>query len=210
MKKWMFFTNFEKEEKWLNEMAKQGYQIIKKSFYSNMYEFKTIEPENSIIKIDYRKFNKIEEYKNYLTLFEDSGWEHLAGTKKSGYQYFKKVDISGSDDIFSDVASKAGRYKRLSDMSITQLSFLLPIFAILIATDLIEPLAILNPKGLYYTPGLWERSGGDFTRAFLFETPFALFRGFLVALIPVTIVMYFVFAIKASSEYKKSINRWLH
>lgn len=91
MKKWMFFTNFEKEEKWLNEMAKQGYQIIKKSFYSNMYEFKTIEPENSIIKIDYRKFNKIEEYKNYLTLFEDSGWEHLAGTKKSGYQYFKRL-----------------------------------------------------------------------------------------------------------------------
>lgn len=48
---------------------------------------------------------------------------------------------------------------------------------------------ILNPKLLYYTPGLWERTGEAFWGGLLFETPFALGRS-AVFLIPIIAVFY--------------------
>jgi hypothetical protein len=127
MRKIKFFTNFDKEEKWLNEMAKQGYQFKNKSVG---YEFQPSKPENAVIKMDYRTFKKQEDFQDYCALFEDSGWKHIAGSKSSGYQYFKKAGEHGSADIFSDVDSKAGRYKRISDMWISLASAFIPIFVV--------------------------------------------------------------------------------
>ncbi len=61
---------------------------------------------------------------------------------------------------------------------------------------------ILNPKLLYYTPGLWERTGVPFWGGFLFETPFALGRS-IVFLIPLIAVFYVYLAIKARMLYNK-------
>lgn len=200
MRKFKFFINFDKEEKWLNGMAKQGYKFTKKS---NGYEFQPAKPETVTIKMDYRKFKKQEDFEDYCALFGDSGWTHIAGTKRSGYQYFKKADENGSEDIFSDVYSKAGRYKRLSEMWISSASCFIPIFVALICTNSIDASALLNPKLLYFTPGLWEKTGATFWRAFLFETPFVFFRGFFWYLFPIMIVLYLIFALKAKKEYKK-------
>jgi hypothetical protein len=49
-------------------------------------------------------------------LFKDSGWEHICGNRSCGAQYFKRIDESSDSDIFSDLSSKAGRYKRLSNV----------------------------------------------------------------------------------------------
>jgi hypothetical protein len=54
-------------------------------------------------------------------------------------------------------------------MWITLASSFIPIFAVLISTDSIDAGALLNPKLLYYTPGLWEETGAAFWGAFLFE-----------------------------------------
>ncbi len=202
MKKYKFFTNFDEEENWLNDMARQGYRFTKKTSFG--YEFEPEKPENATIKMDYRTFKKREDFEDYCALFEDSGWEHITGTKSSGYQYFKKADKQGSEEIFSDVDSKAGRYKRLSEMWISLASSFIPIFAVLIFTNSIDSGALLNPKLLYYTPGLWEQTGAAFWRSFLFETPFAFFRGFLWLLLPIMIVLYLIFALKANKQYKKT------
>ncbi len=53
----------------------------------------------------------------------------------------------------------------------------LPLLAGLLASGAINIQAFLNPKLLYQTPGLWEKTAADFWRAFLFETPFAVLRG---------------------------------
>jgi len=53
MRKLKFFTNFRKEEKWLEYMAAQGWQIKKQSFG---YVFESAIPEQANIKIDYRHF----------------------------------------------------------------------------------------------------------------------------------------------------------
>jgi len=201
MKMFKFFINFDKEEQWLNEMAKKGYKFTNKSFG---YEFQPAEPENAVIKIDYRTFNKKADFEDYRALFEDSGWKHIAGTKSSGAQYFIKIDENGNDDIFSDADSKARRYKRISQMWISLATSFIPIFVVLITTGSIDAKALLNPKLLYYTPGLWESTGADFWRAFLFETPFVLFRSFFWAFIPIMIVLYFIFAYKANKHYKNA------
>lgn len=76
------------------------------------YEFYKTSPNNTVIKIDYRRFKSNDDFQNYIILFKDSGWEHIAGTKTSGKQYFKRIDKAAGDDIFSDISSKAERYKK--------------------------------------------------------------------------------------------------
>ena len=202
MKKYKFFTNFDEEENWLNDMARNGHRFTKKT--SIGYEFEYGNPEDATIKMDYRTFKKREDFEDYCALFEDSGWEHIAGTKSSGYQYFKKANREGSEEIFSDADSRAGRYKRLSDMLAALAFSFIPMLAALISTDAVDPGALLDPKSLYYTPGLWDLNGMQFWRAFIFETPFALLRGFVWLIIPVMILLYLYFSVKAKKQYQKT------
>ena len=97
MWKLKFFLDFEKEEKWLEEMAWKGYQLESNTFG---YTFRYTEPEDATIKIDHRVFSRKSDFINYCTLFEDSGWEHIAGNWWSGTYYFKKVNEERGDDIF--------------------------------------------------------------------------------------------------------------
>ncbi|MCC5438106.1 DUF2812 domain-containing protein [Clostridium botulinum] len=199
MRKFRLFTDYNKEEKWLNEMYKKGYELKNISFG---YKFYSIETENATVRIDYRIFKNKEDFIDYCTLFEDSGWKHLAGNKNSGVQYFKKINKNSEEDIFSDDISKATRYKRLSDHS---MMFALCFFALsvsLISNGSINVNLILNPKLLYYTPGLWERTGVPFWGGLLFETPFALGRS-VVFLIPLIVVLNFYLSIKARISYNK-------
>lgn len=198
MKKWKFFLDLDKEEKWLNEMAKQGWILARKSL---RYKFER--GEEKLIKIDYRTFKSKKDLEDYLLLFEDSGWTHLAGDKSSGRQYFMKEDSNANDDIFSDQRSKAERYKRMADVWLNLAISYIPIAVTLSLTKFADFGSILNPKSLYLTPGLWELTGLSFWKAFLFETPFALGRGFAWSIFPVLIILYIIFAIKARVEYKK-------
>lgn len=154
--------------------------------------------------MDFRTFKKKADFEDYLALFEDSGWLHVAGTKRSGYQYFRKIGNGGSEDIFSDADSKAGRYKRLSEIWAALVIAFVPILIALVSTDAIDPGVLLNPEALYYTPGLWDMNGAAFWRAFLFETPFALLRGVSWLIFPATVVLYLYCALKAYHQYKKT------
>ncbi|CDM70075.1 hypothetical protein CM240_2958 [Clostridium bornimense] len=157
--------------------------------------------------ITYRTFKTKKDFIDYCTLFEDSGWKHIAGSKSSGNQYFKKISDNCNDDIFSDDLSKAARYKRLSDFWITMTLCYFTIFISIISNNDINIKTIINPKALYYTPGLWEKSGLDFLGSFLFETPFALGRGFVWIVFPICIIIYIYFICKSSRLYKDSINK---
>ncbi|MBO1003888.1 DUF2812 domain-containing protein [Pseudogracilibacillus auburnensis] len=203
MWKFKLFIHFDKEEKWLNEMAKDGYHLEKASFG---YQFQIGKPEDATIKVDYRKFKNRDDFVDYCTLFADSGWQHIAGNKSSGYQYFKKVDESGLDNIFSDKVSNAGKYQRLSKMFLEIALLYVPVLIVFILSDIIDIEAFINPKKLYFTPGLWEMTGTSFWFSFLFETPFAFMRGFAWFFIPVTMLLCLAFGVKANSLYKKSLS----
>lgn len=199
MKVYKFFFNVDKEEQWLNEMAKRGYRLVGKSVG---YEFVPGPPDRTTVKIDYRSYKTKEDFEDYKALFEDCGWTHVAGSRNSGFQYFRGAE--GNEEIFSDTDSKAARYKKISQMWITLASTYIPIFAVLVSTDAIDAKALWNPKLLYLTPGLWERTGDAFWQAFLFETPFALFRGLVTWFFPLLIVLYLFFAHKADRKYRKT------
>ncbi|MBW6410846.1 DUF2812 domain-containing protein [Clostridium weizhouense] len=201
MKKFRFYINFNKEEKWLNEMGKLGWELSDKNIN---YEFSKTSPQNTVIKIDYRNFKSDNYFQDYILMFKDFGWGHIAGKKNSGKQYFKKIDDKAGADIFSDVNSKAERYKKLSNMWLTLAMCYVPIFISLITTKVINVAAFLNPKLFYYTSGLWEKTGEHFWKAFLFETPFVIMRGFFWLFFPLIIILYSLFALKAQKYYKKT------
>jgi Protein of unknown function (DUF2812). len=203
MKKFRFFINFTREENWLNDMAKQGYHLTCKKGIS--YIFEKGHPEDVNIRVDYHKLNSSNDYDNYITLFEDSGWKHIAGMKSASSHYFKQMDTAKDNDIFSDAASKAGRYQRLSNMFITIIAIYTPLFAALVSTGVIPARVFINLKALYLTPGLWERSGEAFWNAFWFETPFALMRGILWMILPIVIILLGIFASESNSLYKKAV-----
>jgi hypothetical protein len=201
MRKYKFFMDFDKEERWLEEMARQGYRLTKKTSFG--YQFAQTEPEDAVIKIDFRTFRNRSDFEDYRALFEDSGWEHLAGTAYSGHQYFRKKDQAGREDIFSDYHSKAARYKRLSEMWFSLAVSYIPLLIVFHGTGIIDLSVLMDPKSLYLTPGLWEMSGMEFWRAFLFETPFALIRGFAWLAIPSGLAAYLFFAWKANVRFRK-------
>ncbi|MFZ4452443.1 DUF2812 domain-containing protein [Salibacterium aidingense] len=203
MRKFKYFIDHDKEEKWLREMANKGYQLESVSFG---YKFRESTPEDTVIKIDYRTFKKQADFIEYCTLFEDSGWEHITGSKHSGTHYFRKKDKNSDTDIFSDKKSKAGKYKRLSNMFMEVAICYLPIFVALQTTGVIDLEVIVDPQSLYYTEGLWDMTGASFWKAFLFETPFALFRGFAWLFIPVSLFLFLFFSYRANKLYKKNLN----
>lgn len=207
MKKFRFFLRFDKEEKWLEEMAEQGWLLCGQSLF---YTFEPAIPEKRTIRIDFREPKSEKDFADYCALFEDSGWKHVAGTKSSGTQYFLKMDESSTGDIFSDALSRAGRYKRLSALWLFCAVMFIPLLLSMKTGGWIHPETLLTPKEWYLTPGLWELSGLSFWLSFLWETPFALMRGigWLMPLAAIGICMGFGW--KSRRLYRAAVHRRRH
>ncbi|MED4462582.1 DUF2812 domain-containing protein [Metabacillus fastidiosus] len=113
------------EEKWLFEMSKKGWAL--RDFKWGLYTFEKIRPAEYIYKLDYKstRNNDLEEY---LSIFEDAGWEHVA--QFFGWHYFRiKTDQSfHQPDIYSDIDSKVQKYKVLSNFLIYLTLILITIF----------------------------------------------------------------------------------
>jgi hypothetical protein len=117
------------------------------------------------------------------------------------HSIFQRISKKGETEIFSDASSKAARYRRLSSFWLSLALAYVPLFVSLIYSGIVDPSAFLNPKLLYYTPGLWDMTGKSFLDAFLFETPFAIIRGLSWFIIPASIVLYVSFAAKSEMQY---------
>ena len=210
MKKIKFFSSFQDEEKWLEQMAADGYKLAKRNTLQTLiYTFVPAPPEQVCIRADYRVFKTQHDFQDYCTLFEDSGWYHIAGTKDSGNQYFKRIDENSNEDIFSDTPSRAERYKRLSNNAFACCFFFVPlIFGGLMILNLD---AFLNPRALWVTPGLWEsETNFMWWRAFLFEMPFALMRGYVapfMIFLSTTFTLFYLFIMAKSRKiYRMMLN----
>src|SRR5690554_1243643 len=74
---WKWFMNFEKEEKWINEMAAQGLHLIHYSF--TKYVFAEGEPGKYIYRIELlENIPSHPESMAYIRFLEDAGIEHVA------------------------------------------------------------------------------------------------------------------------------------
>lgn len=197
MKKMKVFYNFQEEENWLADMAKNGH-ILKSYSAFGIYTFADEKPQNLSYKIDYKMFTKKSEYISYLALFEDAGWQHVWGTKNSGNHYFLPKDGQSDKEIFSDIESANERYKTLFQICTINLSLWAVYCTILMYANDFS----FSNFG-FLTPGLWDKVGAEFWKSFLFELPFVIGRVGLPVILLAIGILYGYWAIKAKKEYDR-------
>jgi len=111
----------EREERWLSEMARQGWFLKKIPLV--FYRFVKGEPGEWVYRIDYRGGAKVDR-KEYLGLFKDAGWEFAASS--AGRYYFRiKRGHGPAPEIFTDKDSRLAMYRRIIAGSTTLLVIML-------------------------------------------------------------------------------------
>lgn len=120
IKKFRLFlpSDVEKEEKWLTDMSKQGYQFYKYGFF--IYYFEEDRSHSYVYQID---FNTADE--DYFQLFEDAGWQHVESVIQSFHYFRTDPDQADIRKLYSDKESVKETYQRM-------LHFYLIFFAMLI------------------------------------------------------------------------------
>ncbi len=98
-----------KEESWLREMSKKGWHLDNTGFLN--YVFRKGEPEDTIYRLDF-KVIRSQNVDDYITLFEDTGWEYIS--RMGPWYYFRTKAREGQNlELYSDNASKIRMYNSL-------------------------------------------------------------------------------------------------
>ena len=96
--------NDQKEEKWLEEMAAQGWHLVSGGI---RFVFERGEPRRMRYRLDYRaSYPRGKD--EYFSLYRDAGWEYVGNY--FGWHYFRSPAESAAPEIFTDVESRAAKY----------------------------------------------------------------------------------------------------
>jgi hypothetical protein len=115
------------EERWLEEMAAQGWLLEKYTFLR--YHFTAIQPTDYIYRLDY-KTTTDKDMAEYKDIFAQSGWEHVCSYM--GWQYLRIPREKFSVDIYSD---KASLLEKLRRMFASALMLLIPLFIVVVVLN---------------------------------------------------------------------------
>lgn len=110
--KYFTIAEWKKEEKYLREQHKSGWEFVSVNFLG-LYHFKKCEPKDVIYQLDYNP-ESVTQKSEYIQMFRDCGWEYLQNFV--GYSYFRKAasDMDGTEEeIFCDDASRLDMIKRV-------------------------------------------------------------------------------------------------
>jgi hypothetical protein len=171
MKKFKLFFNIVEEEQWLNEQLQKGYRCTNISGLGIYTFVKT--NKAYIIRLDYQDYLSADKFEEYKTIYEDFEWTHMKGSRLGSIHYWQKT-ADKQNEIFSDRQSYVHYYKRLMNYSLS-----------LAVTFLMISYMIYKDSSFYETKGLWDMEGSLFWKAFLFETPFVIFK-----LIPLIMIIF--------------------
>ncbi len=110
VKKWFWAWNDDKEEKFLENMAAEGYKLI--NVQLGRYFFEKTEKSKFRYQLDFKSITGIKE-DEYLQIYEDAGWEYV--DRLGSWYYFRKEYDGESPDtsIFSDNKSRLDKYRRI-------------------------------------------------------------------------------------------------
>ncbi|MCZ4384508.1 DUF2812 domain-containing protein [Enterococcus lactis] len=116
MKKFRIFLSLKKKEEWINSIQEEGYRLVSVSSVVPIYTFEKLASKEKFIpyvRLDFREksMGKIK-YEDYVTLFSDSGWKLIKGSRSGGAQYFQQEYPDVTRDIFSDTDSQESVKKR--------------------------------------------------------------------------------------------------
>lgn len=175
IKKLFFVWDFDKEEKWLNEMAAKGLCLVSTGFCK--YEFEDCIPGEYRICLQLlEKSPRNPEMQKYIEFLEDTGVEHVGSFTR--WVYFRKKASEGDFTLFSDNTS---RVKYLSSILsfialIVGLNLYIGLYNIFVVFFLHSPfnyIGLLNLAiALFGLPGtikLWKKRNRMKRESQLFE-----------------------------------------
>ena len=175
MKKLFFVWDFDKEEKWLNEMAAKVLCLVSTGFCK--YEFEDCIPGEYRICLQLlEKSPRNPEMQKYIEFLEDTGVEHVGSFTR--WVYFRKKASEGDFTLFSDNTS---RVKYLSSILsfialIVGLNLYIGLYNIFVVFFLHSPfnyIGLLNLAiALFGLPGtikLWKKRNRMKRESQLFE-----------------------------------------
>ena len=108
--KWFWVWDFEKEEKWLNEMSAKGLQLVAVGFCRYIFE-ETIKGEYAYRLELLENVPSNSESISYIRFLEETGVEYIGSLMR--WAYFRKKVADGAFEIYSDIDSKIKHYKRI-------------------------------------------------------------------------------------------------
>lgn len=133
-----FVWDFEKEERWLNEMASKGMNLQGVSICSYVFEEGT--PGEYQYHVEWLKYRPSHlESVAYIRFLEETGVEHIGSLMN--WVYFRKKRADGAFDLSSDLDARIDHFKRISWL----LWVLLPCVLIFIASQIYQ---CLTHKGV--------------------------------------------------------------
>ncbi len=101
----------DKEERWLNEMAQQGWLLT--DVTSMLYRFRRIEPKNWVYQLDFMELTG-DDVLEYQQLFEDAGWEYV--TNLTHWHYFRADGDANVQRIHTDLQTRIAVLERVRRM----------------------------------------------------------------------------------------------
>ena len=107
--KWFWMWDFEKEEKWLNEMAAKGLSLVSASFCR--YDFEECEPGEYRLRMEFTERTSGPELEKYVEFVESTGAEHIGTFNR--WLYFRRKAELGEFELYSDNESRVKYLKRI-------------------------------------------------------------------------------------------------
>ena len=98
---------FDKEERWLNEMAREGWALTKAGFCT--YTFESCEPGEYIIRLE-----MIDNSPNFQSFMEELGAKAVG--KCVNWAYFRRKAELGPFEMFSDIDSRVEHLNKIGRM----------------------------------------------------------------------------------------------
>ncbi|MFE6167932.1 DUF2812 domain-containing protein [Viridibacillus arvi] len=196
VRKYRWFIDFEREEKWLNDNLQKGYTLIAKNMFG-VYHFVEMQNSMKILRLDFQRIKSAHNFESYKSQFEEVGWKHIDGKKGNSFHYWIK-EKNGNDKILSDKQSFNSVYAKLSSHYATLMLILLCL--IMFVNQTIDPNPfILNPlKAINYT-NLLSMNGFEFVFFSAWSIVIMIFR-----VVPIWLLFFIAFMwLKQFLKYKK-------
>lgn len=126
------YWDYEREERWLNEMASRGWQFVRYVF--GRYHFQQGEPGEWIYRVELLPANpRSAAGREYLSLLKESGAEAVSTYAR--WVYLRRPATMGPFELFSDLESRIGHYQRVLKFFTTALGTLVGCIGALIVVS---------------------------------------------------------------------------
>lgn len=110
IRKLFWAWDFDKEEKWLNEMSALGLHLTGVAF--GKYDFDEGLPGEYIYRLElFKHFPSHPESEIYIRFLEETGAEHIGSFKK--WVFFRKKSEYGGFDLYSDIDSRINQLNKV-------------------------------------------------------------------------------------------------